>query len=128
MEAGILTRFSLNSELETFAELHSEGAISDKVLLEMREEINSRLRKMRMRPVEELLIPPPDLLRMVPYFEELEEEELMSLCSRLTALSFLPGEEIVKEGDEESSLFIIGRGQVDVLTGGGGGKRRIWPA
>jgi CPA1 family monovalent cation:H+ antiporter len=117
VEAVILTRFSLNSELETYTELHSQGAISDKVLKEMREDINNRLRRMRMRPVEELLIPPPELLRMVPYFQELEEEELMSLCSRLTALSFLPGEEIVKEGDEGASLFIIGRGQVDVWTG-----------
>lgn len=120
VEAEILTRFSLNSELKTFTELHSEGAISDKVLLEMSEEINSRLRRMRMRPVEELLIPPPELLRMVPYFEELKEADLMSLCSRLTALSFLPGEEIVKEGNDGVSLCIIGRGQVEVSTGGEG--------
>ena len=119
VEARILTRLCLNSELETFVELHSQGAVSDKVLMEMSEDINNRLRRMRMRPVEELLIPPPDLLRMVPYFEELKEEELMNLCSRLTALSFLPGDEIVKEGDEGDSLFIIGRGQVDVSAGGG---------
>jgi CPA1 family monovalent cation:H+ antiporter len=120
VEAGILTRLCLNSELATFTELHSQGAISDKVLMEMSEDINSRLRRMQMRPVEELLIPPPELLRMVPYFKELKEIELMNLCSRLTALSFLPGEEIVKEGDAGDSLFIIGRGQVDVSTGGAG--------
>ena len=120
VEAGILTRLCLNSELATFTKLHSQGAISDKVLMEMSEDINSRLRRMQMRPVEELLIPPPELLRMVPYFKELKEIELMNLCSRLTALSFLPGEEIVKEGDAGDSLFIIGRGQVDVSTGGAG--------
>ena len=120
VEARTLARFCLNSELETFTELHSQGAISDKVLMEMSEGISRRLRGMRMRPVEELLMPPPELLRMVPYFVELKEEELMELCSRLTAFSFLPGEEIVKEGDEGDSLFIIGMGQVDVSAGGEG--------
>ncbi|MDA2934899.1 cyclic nucleotide-binding domain-containing protein [Acidobacteria bacterium AH-259-D05] len=120
VEAGILTRLCLNNELETFTQLHSQGAISEKVLMEMSEDINNRLRSMRMRPVEELLIPPCDLLRMVPYFEELKEEELIKLSSRLTAFSFLPGEEIVKEGDDGDSLFIIGRGQVDVSTMGDG--------
>lgn len=116
VEAETLIRFCLNIELESFTKLYSQGAISEKVLMEMSQGINNRLSKMRMRPVEELLIPPFELLRMVPYFEELKEEDLIRLSSRLTALSFLPGEEIFKEGGAGDSLFIIGRGQVDVLT------------
>ena len=77
---------------------------------------------MKIRPVKELLFPPSELISRVPCFEELGEEDLSSLTRKLTALSFLPGEIIVQEGNHGDSLFVIGRGQVDIVTKGGDGK------
>jgi len=122
VEEGILERCRLNSELETFREMYEHGTITDKVLKEQEEEIERSIRKMKVRPVDELLFPPADLISKVPCFEELSEKDITSLTSKLTALSFLPGEIIVKEGDHGDSLFVIGRGQVDVVTVDESGK------
>ncbi|MDH3976536.1 MAG: Na+/H+ antiporter [Deltaproteobacteria bacterium] len=116
VEEGILERCRLNSELETFREMYEHGTITDKVLKEQEEEIERSIRKMKIRPVNELLFPPADLIARVPCFEELGEKDITSLTSKLTALSFLPGENIVREGDHGDSLFVIGRGRVDVVT------------
>jgi len=114
VEGTILERFCLSTELETFQNLCSQGAISEKVMAEMQEQIDYQLHRMRTRPVEELLMPPVQLMQQVPCFNELKEDDLVRLASHLNALSFLPGEEIVREGAHGDSLFLIGRGQVDV--------------
>lgn len=122
VEMGILQRRCLNSELVTLKGLYSGGAISEQVFNDMEEAMGRALRKMKMRPVEELLLPPRELIAGVPCFRELKREELLRLTSSFSALSVLPGEEIVREGEKGDSLFIIGRGQVDVVTRDEAGK------
>lgn len=122
VEEGILERCRLNSELTTFRKMYEHGTITDKVLKSEEEELEKSIRKMKIRPVKELLFPPSELISRVPCFEELEKEDLSSLTRKLTALSFLPGEIIVQEGDHGDSLFVIGRGQVDIVTKGEDGK------
>jgi CPA1 family monovalent cation:H+ antiporter len=113
-DAGILKRYLLNVELECYREEYSKGAITEKVMSEMKEEIQGALRKMRFRPVRELFMPPSKLVGRVPCFSGLAEGELGRLTSRLKARSFLMGDVVVRQGEEGDSLFIIGRGEVDV--------------
>jgi CPA1 family monovalent cation:H+ antiporter len=114
-DAGILKRFCMGVELETFRELYSQGAVTEKVLQEMEDEIGDALRRMKMRPVSELPVSPTELIRAVPYCRGLTEAELMRLASRFHARSFLRGEEIIRQGEMGRSLYIIGRGKVDVI-------------
>lgn len=116
VEAGILKRCRLNSELASFHQLYEHGAVTDKVLKAEEEKIDEVLRKMKVRPVESLTFSPAELIAKVPCFAELSPDEQNRLTGKLIALSFLPGETIVNEGDHGDSLFIIGRGQVDILT------------
>lgn len=115
-ESGILKRCRINSELETFRELYRNGAITEKVLRVNEEELERSLRKMKMRPVEEFLLSPRELISKVPCFSALAEENLVSLGAKLSAVSYLPNEVIVKEGEEGDSLFLVGRGQLEVVT------------
>ena len=116
VEEGILERCRLNSELETLREMYEHGAITDKVLKAEEEDIDQILRRMKVRPVEGLLFTPAELIAKIPCFAELSSDDQDSLTKKLVALSYLPGETIVSEGDHGDSLFIIGRGQVDILT------------
>jgi CPA1 family monovalent cation:H+ antiporter len=115
VEAGVLRRLALCVERNIYKELYSRGAITAKVLSEMHEGIDTSLRRMKLRPVRELKFSPSKLVSMVPYFSELDEDELRRLTSKLHARSFLMGETIVRQGEEGDSLFIIGRGQVEVI-------------
>jgi CPA1 family monovalent cation:H+ antiporter len=112
---GILQRFSLVNELRKYRELHEAGALPDKVFSEMEGLIMHRLRRMRMRPVRELRIPPRSLLKNVHFFSDLPPEVIDRLASHCSARSFLRSEIIIREGDEGDSLFIVGRGVVEVL-------------
>ena len=116
VEAGIVQRFCLNHELSSYRGLFRDGSITDKILKEFESTVRDENRRMRMRPVEELLIPAPKLLKMVPLFKEIPPEDLRRLNAQTRALSFLSGEDIVRAGDQGSSLYVIGRGRVDVFT------------
>jgi CPA1 family monovalent cation:H+ antiporter len=116
VEEGILRRYCLSQELKAYEKLFEEGGITDKVLKEFRARVSEEMRKMRTRPVEELLIPAPKLMGMVPYFSEFPEEDLKRITSHVKVHSFLPAEDIVCAGEAGSSLFIIGRGRAEVFT------------
>ena len=118
VEQGILERCRLNSELDILKEMYEHGAITDKVLKAEEEEIEKSIRKMKVRPVDKLQFTPADLISRINFFEELGEDDISNLTRKLYALSFLPGEDIVKEGDHGDSLFVIGRGEVDIVTKG----------
>ncbi|MFC1770198.1 cyclic nucleotide-binding domain-containing protein, partial [Nitrospirota bacterium] len=115
-EAGLLKRFSLGNELKVYHSLHHGGTVSDKVLMEMDESLGRRIRTMKLRPVQELQLPPEELLTRVPFFSELTPEIVRTLCAVSAARSFLKGEDIVRQGEQGDSLFIIGRGKVEVLV------------
>ncbi len=119
VEASILKRYCLTQELKSYEEQFKEGAITDKVLKEFSVGVADEIRKMRMRPVEELLIPAPKLMSMIPIFAEFPDEDLKLICSQVSVQSYLPGENIVKAGAHGSSLFVIGRGRAQVFTAAG---------
>ncbi len=50
------------------------------------------------------------------------EEDLSRILGRLHTMSFLPGEEIVREGERGDALYLIGRGAVEVTTLREGGE------
>lgn len=119
VEAGILRRYCLAQELKSYEDQFEKGAITDKVLKEFSTGLADEIRKMRMRPVEELLIPAPKLMSMIPIFAEFPESDIKLICSQVSVHSFLPGESIVKAGAYGSSLFVIGRGKAQVFTAEG---------
>jgi CPA1 family monovalent cation:H+ antiporter len=116
VETGMLRRAGLNDEMASLREQFAEGMLSEKTMHDLDTAARARSRHMRMRPVEELLLPAPALLRKVPFFNELSEEDLAKIAGRTGIGSFLPGEEIVREGERGSAMFLIGRGAVQVST------------
>jgi CPA1 family monovalent cation:H+ antiporter len=121
VEEGMLERFCLGSELEAYAHMFHEGALPDKVMAEMREHITGSLRRMGVRPVQALKFPPRELLVRVPFFSGLGTADLDRIATLARARSYLPGQDVVREGGHGDSLFIIGRGEVDVFTSGADG-------
>jgi uncharacterized membrane protein len=63
-----------------------------------------------------------ELLASIPLFESLTPEDLDGLARRLEAVDTAAGDEIFKQGDEGSALFIIEDGAVEIAYGEGKGK------
>lgn len=63
------------------------------------------------------------LLRTIPLFESLAEEDLSALASRLREERFEAGTTVFSQGDEGDAMYLIEEGAVDVVAGTG--KQRV---
>jgi len=64
-------------------------------------------------------IPNRDLLQRVPLFENADAMFLNSLAMALTPRQCEPGEIVVLQGDAANEMYVISRGEVDVVDGTG---------
>lgn len=62
-------------------------------------------------------------LAQVPLLESLPDDDLRRLATSAQRLIFASGEMIVREGEPGSSFYVIERGRVRVVLGGGNGDR-----
>ncbi len=62
-----------------------------------------------------------DVLRRSPLFEMLSEAELQVLTELSRARRFSAGEVVFREGDAGDALFVLAKGEVEVVSDGGGG-------
>jgi small-conductance mechanosensitive channel/CRP-like cAMP-binding protein len=59
------------------------------------------------------------LIATVPVFAALSEEAHRALAVGARSLEYAAGEAVVREGDQAASMFLVERGRVDVMIGGG---------
>jgi CRP/FNR family transcriptional regulator, cyclic AMP receptor protein len=59
------------------------------------------------------------LLRNIPLFESLEEEDLAALVSRLREERFSAGQTVFAQGDEGDAVYVIQEGAIDIVAGSG---------
>ena len=59
-----------------------------------------------------------DLLRSVYIFSSLTLEKLREIKDRLSRLEVQAGEDIIKEGEYGTQLYILEKGQVQIIKGG----------
>ncbi len=59
-----------------------------------------------------------DSLKHVGIFSGLSDEALKILTAHVTAVSFMPGDVIIGEGESGDALYVIEQGSVEVLKGG----------
>jgi CRP/FNR family transcriptional regulator, cyclic AMP receptor protein len=60
-----------------------------------------------------------DVLRRSPLCEMLSDAEIEVLAELSRARKFAPGEVVFSEGDQGDALFVLQRGEVEVVIGGG---------
>src|ERR671917_497342 len=66
-----------------------------------------------------------ETLRGIRFFEFLTEEEREEFAEASEHISFGPGENIIEEGAEQESLFVLVSGAVEVRKGLPGGRSRL---
>ena len=66
-----------------------------------------------------------ETLQGVRFFEFLTEEEREEFAEASEPVSFDPGENIIEEGAEQGSLFVLTSGMVEVRKGLPGGRSRL---
>jgi CRP-like cAMP-binding protein len=64
-------------------------------------------------------------LQALPLFSGLGPGALATLAQQLTRERYAAGEDIVRQGDAGETLYIIERGRVEVVVGGGSSEQRV---
>jgi CRP/FNR family cyclic AMP-dependent transcriptional regulator len=65
------------------------------------------------------------VLRRSPVFEMLSDAELEVLAELSRPRRFAPGEVVFSEGDAGDALFVLAKGEVEVVARAPGGERRL---
>ena len=107
-------RLGLLAEMEVIGEQARRGVLSKGKAEEIEAEIARRLVALRGQSVSKLHADPVRLLRQVPLFRELGNDEIETLAGEVSSLTLAENEEIIRQGDVGHSLYLIARGVVRV--------------
>lgn len=58
------------------------------------------------------------ILKSINLFSQISEDDLLSLAANIKELEFSAGEEIIKENEIGTSMYVIVNGEVDVISNG----------
>jgi len=118
-------RIVLRAEQEAIESRAHSGIIPAGVADHMLREMARELRELRSTQSHKLQIDPAELLRKVPFFQGLPEEEFSQVAPRLRRRTSPAGEIIVRQGASGDSLFLVARGVVRVSRQDGGLSRDL---
>ena len=125
MQERLAARLALHAEREVINEKAHAGSIPGGVAENMLDELADGLRDLRGSEVKKLLVEPTELLRKVPFFQEMPLEEFTSVAGKLHQQNFPSGRAIITQGEKGHSLFLIARGVVRVSRREGGEERDL---
>ncbi len=67
----------------------------------------------------------PELLRQIPFFSDLPEQEIQYLAQNMRVKHLRPGEMLFHEGDPGDALFLVVEGELHVLLGAGTADEKV---
>jgi CPA1 family monovalent cation:H+ antiporter len=115
-------RIALDGEADAIAELVHGGGIPESVAREARRAVEVEQRRLQRRPVAAREPSPEELLARVPFFQGLSESDFGRVVDALVPRTVLPKEQVIRQGERGTSLFLISRGVVAVIVAQPGEK------
>ncbi len=95
-------------------EAHHNGEIGSKVFTNIERRINSAIDALQPISDPAPKLKPEDLIGMVPLLNGLSNSILERLSKHAKAMTFLPGDLVIGEGEKGDSLYIITHGLVSI--------------
>ena len=118
-------RFMIMSEMATIEERAEHGIIPHDVAELAMDDLHHRMHQMRAPMVPETQINPEELIRRIPLFKSLPEDQIPQIASCLKSFFVLEGEAMVEQGDRANSMYIIARGVARVCREADGQSRDL---
>lgn len=118
-------RLVLHAEKSAIEEKAEAGIIPEGVAETVLEKKDEELRDLRSTPARSLQVSPEEILRKVPFFRDLPEDEVERVIERLRRRTTPAGEAIVRQGERGASLYLVARGEVLVTREEEGERREL---
>jgi CPA1 family monovalent cation:H+ antiporter len=116
MRARFLERLSIGLEEAEYRGQRDQSLISNEVFEDLEEDRHHRRAAAEKRPQLDLGLKLTEMLAKVPIFAGFKGQEIARLAQMLTPELFLPGERIIRAGDQGDRMYFIASGIVDVLV------------
>ncbi|MFT4614909.1 MAG: CPA1 family monovalent cation:H+ antiporter [Bacteroidia bacterium] len=108
-------RMMLHSERQFVVSQRRSGTIPNSVAELLLEDLDEQIRALRGYDTAELSLHPDEILRKVPAFIDLPEEEIPGVLRCLKQRTIPARQDIIQEGSKDDSLYLIARGKVRVV-------------
>ena len=118
MQERLAQRLMAQAEMESIREESLNGSIPAGVAESLVREKAREFHRVRGSDVTPLVIDPAELLRHVPLFRQTSEADFARVARALQSRTVPVGEDIIRQGERGTSLFLIARGviRVEVAT------------
>ena len=116
MRTRYLERLSIGLEEAEYRGQRDQSLISDEVYEDLEEDRHRRRVGAEKRPPLDLGLKLTEMLEKVPIFAGIKGKDIVRLAQMLTPELFLPGERIIRAGDQGDRMYFIASGVVDVLV------------
>ena len=116
MRNRFVERLSIGLEEAEYRGQRDQSLISDEVYEDLEEDRSHRRTVAEMRPQLDLGLKLTEMLAKVPIFAGFKGQDIARLAQMLTPELFMPGERIIKAGDQGDRMYFIASGVVDVLV------------
>lgn len=114
LQLQYLERAAVRIEEAEYQRLRAEAAISHEVLSDLLADLDRRSRRLARRPPIDLQLGPERMVAKVPTFTGLPPEQLSLITKALRPLVTVPGETILRRGDQGDAMYFIASGAVEV--------------
>jgi monovalent cation:H+ antiporter, CPA1 family len=110
-----LTRTALRLEQAEYEERLADSLITQEIFEAHQRRLTRKAQHSEERPSLELNRQMAAMIRGVPMFQNLKEEEIRWIAGRLEPRLATPGERIIRAGEAGDSVYFIAAGSVDVV-------------
>ena len=114
LERRILNKVWLRREDVEYRALFEDGVIGPELYSALRREVQLTRNKVEERPRLDLGLETRELIAKVPIFAKLTKEQLDTIAHLLRPRFAVPGEQLIRDGDQADAMYFISSGGVEV--------------
>ena len=125
MQSRLGRRLLLAEELESIARQAEHGALPSGVGESMEREIADELRALKGHDIAKLKLEPIELLRTMPFFQDISLEDMANIAVRMSLHNVSEGEVITRQGEPGDHMYFISHGVVRISREDYGSSRDL---
>ncbi|WP_020682787.1 cation:proton antiporter [Marinobacterium rhizophilum] len=125
MQERLGQRLILLAEGEAIDEQLMRGTLPQGIAETLEHEMQAKLKQLRGAEIKKLRVEPSELLRKVPFLQDIPESAFAQLATRMRSVTVAEGENIITQGDTGYSVYLIARGVVRVIRKEGDVERQL---
>ncbi|MEP2234783.1 MAG: cation:proton antiporter [Alteripontixanthobacter sp.] len=117
LDQRYLERCAIRQERESYNRLHKGSVIGGELHLSLSGQLDARYAELSKQPALDIGLSPSELVAKVPLFRSLPQQQQIAIAHLLRSRLAVPGEQIIRKGEEGAGMFFVSSGALRVDLG-----------